>query len=79
MKPRDRAWCALAASALVYDLSAGEDQTLSEGVHSYIHARPYVSRTVITVLTVHLLKVVPPRYDPLTRLYLLMKRRKVQW
>lgn len=79
MQSRDRAWCALVGGFLAYDLCAREGQTLSEGFDSYIQARPRVSRAVVLVFVAHLINLVPDRYDPLSRIYLLLKRRKVKW
>jgi hypothetical protein len=79
MQSRDRAWCALVGGFLVYDLFAREGQTLSEGFDHYIQARPRVTRIVTISLVAHLINLVPERYDPLSRTYLLLKRRKVKW
>lgn len=81
MKPCDRAWCALAAGVVIYDLCASE--TLSEGVDRYLQARPRGTRLAIAVLAIHLANLIPSRYDPLHWLFvsasLKHKARQPQW
>jgi hypothetical protein len=69
MKPCDRAWCVLAAGVIGYDLFASDGQTLSEGVDRYLQARPRGTRLAIGILAIHLLNMVPERYDPLHWLF----------
>lgn len=72
MKPADRAWCVLATGVVAYDLCARDGETLSDGAGRY----PRLPRSlVVAVLALHLLKVVPDRYDPLHWLFVTVKRR----
>lgn len=73
MKPSDRAWCVLAAGVIIYDFLSSDGQTLSEGVDRYLQARPHGTRLAIAILAVHLLNMVPDRYDPLHWLFVTAK------
>jgi hypothetical protein len=64
MMPSDRAWCALAAGVIVYDVFARDGQTLSEGIPSAGRGL-LATRLVIIGLAVHLSRVLSRRYDPL--------------
>lgn len=65
MRPADRAWIILAGGILAYDLACPPGETLSEGMGRYHQARPWLTRTVVVYLAVHLLGWWPSRGDPL--------------
>lgn len=75
MKPADRAWCALAAGVVIYDVCARDGETLSDGACRY----PLVPRgLVIAVLGAHLLEIIPSRYDPLHLLLIAAKAKRIK-
>ena len=65
MSPADRAWLTLAAGITAWDLTCPPGQTLSAAASRYHRRRPWLTRTAIAYLGLHLLGVIPARVDPL--------------
>ncbi|MGH3956493.1 MAG: DUF7427 family protein [Mycobacterium sp.] len=65
MRTADRAWLALGAGIVAYELAAPRGELLSEGVDRYLARRPWLTRAVVVVLAAHLLNVLPEPVDPL--------------
>lgn len=61
----DVAWLTLAAAVVCYELLAPPGQLLSEACDRYRRRRPLLTRAVIVGVGAHLLRVIPPRLDPL--------------
>lgn len=66
MRPADRAWLSMAASIVVYDLLAHEDEQLSNGVDRYLEPHPWLTRAVVVLTAGHLLNLLPVWLDPFT-------------
>lgn len=67
-RPADRAWITLAAGILTWEILAPDGELLSEAVDRYRRRHPWLTATVITYISAHLLRVVPRHVDPLHRL-----------
>lgn len=63
MKSGDKAWIALGAGVLGYDLLAAEGQTLSEAADNYMLKHPWLTRAVAVGLVCHVCNVVSPQFD----------------
>lgn len=71
------AWAMLAAVVLAWDLTAADEQTLSEAFRR-CRGRPTAAVTVAAVwmvLTAHLFGVLPPRADPLHAVHVVRNLR----
>lgn len=68
MRCADRAWLALAAGVLAYEAAAPRGELLSQGVDRYRQRRPVTTTLAVGYIAGHLLRIVPARFDPLTRL-----------
>ncbi|WP_133165002.1 DUF7427 family protein [Mycolicibacter virginiensis] len=68
LRPADRAWLAVAAGVLAWDVACPAGQTLSAGAARYHQQRPWLTRGVVLYLAAHLLGVWPSRGDPLNYL-----------
>ncbi|QFG11457.1 hypothetical protein I5G87_gp33 [Mycobacterium phage Ekdilam] len=68
MRCADRAWLALGAGVVAYEVAAPRGELLSEGVDRYLTRRKWTTRVVVVGLAAHLLNLIPQRFDPLTRL-----------
>jgi len=60
-----RAWSALAAAVIAYEVLAPEGQLLSEGVDRALLKYPTLTRIGIALVACHLVNAIPDRYDPL--------------
>lgn len=70
MKPADRAWIALAAAVLAYEIAAGirRWELLSEAADRYRRSRPIATHATVLYLAGHLLRRWPASADPLHRI-----------
>lgn len=68
LRPSDRAWIALGAGVLAWDLLCPHGEMLSEASARYTAGRPALSRLLIGYVAVHLMHLLPARCDPLSRL-----------
>lgn len=74
MRTADRAWLGLAAAILAYEAAAPRGELLSEGVDRYKSRRPVTTTAAVRYLACHLLNLIPPRFDPLTRIAVALGR-----
>lgn len=68
MRPGDRAWLALAAGVIAYEIVAPPDELLSEACDRARHRAPIVTCSTIVYFAAHLLRLWPRRIDPLTQM-----------
>jgi hypothetical protein len=68
VQPADRAWVALAAGVLAWDVVCPPQQMLSQASARYKAAHPIAWQATIVYVAGHLAHVWPQRYDPLSRL-----------
>ncbi|AFN37731.1 hypothetical protein FGG44_gp37 [Mycobacterium phage MacnCheese] len=68
MRCSDKAWLALGAGVVAYEIAAPRGELLSEGVDRYLSRRPWTTHAVVVGLALHLLNLLPERLDPLNRL-----------
>ena len=68
MSTGDRAWLALAAGVIAYELSCPPGQLLSQRVDDYRARHPVLTIGLVTYLAAHLTRVWPRRADPLYRI-----------
>lgn len=59
----------LAGGAILYDLTCPKNQTISEGFDHLLERYPVASRTIGAVIVGHLFNIIPPKYDPIHRLF----------
>ena len=59
-----RAWGVMAAGIVAYELAAPQGELLSEGVDRALEHNRLLTTAAIGVTALHLLNVIPPRYDP---------------
>jgi hypothetical protein len=55
----------LGCGVVGYNLTARDAEQLSEAVDRYLSSRPWLTRTVVAVLALHLLNSIPIWADPL--------------
>lgn len=67
-RPADKAWLALAGLIVTWEIMSPEGELLSEAVDRYRHHHPFVTNAAILVVSLHLLRAIPSRWDPLHRL-----------
>lgn len=74
MRHGDAAWVTLAVGIAAYELAAPADELLSQAVDRYRRAHPAITVALICYVAAHLLRIIPPRWDPLHRLAVRLKR-----
>lgn len=74
LQPADRAWIALGAGVLLWDLLAPEGQTLSEGADKYMVHHKWITRAVGVALVGHVCNMIRPRYDIVHWLFVLSRK-----
>lgn len=70
-----RAWAALGAAVLAYELAAPEGQLMSEGVDRALEKHKALTTAAVGAVSLHLLNVLPQRIDPLHQGLKLLKRQ----
>jgi hypothetical protein len=73
IRPSTRAWAALMAGVVTYDLLCPSGETLSEGIDSWMDKRPVVTAGAIGVTALHLMNILPNAVDPWHRALKLVK------
>lgn len=70
MRAADRAWTAIGAGVLAYEIAAALKrwELLSEAADRYRRSRPVTTHLTVLYLAGHLLRRWPQRLDPLHRL-----------
>lgn len=71
LKPADVAWLAMLAGVVAYEVLSPRGELLSEGWDRYLERFPVSARPVPVVLTAHVINALPPRFDPVHRVFLL--------
>jgi hypothetical protein len=66
VRPADRAWLALAAGVVAWDVGCPRGELLSEASARYTKARPVLWPIVVAYVAGHLVHVWPTRCDPLS-------------
>jgi hypothetical protein len=74
MQHGDAAWAGIGLGVLAYELLAPPGQLLSEAVDKYRIGHPIITNGVIVFLACHLLRIWPPRIDPLHQIALRARR-----
>lgn len=76
MKAADWAWMGVAAGVVAYEIRAArlDWELLSEAADRYRRAHPIATDATICYLALHLLRAIPPRWDPLHRLATIISR-----
>ncbi len=74
LQPSDKAWIALGAGVLVYDMAASPGETLSEGADRYMVHHKWLTRGIGIALVAHVCNFVEPRYDAVHWLFVLSRR-----
>lgn len=69
LKAADRAWIALAAYVITYDLVASPEQTLSEGADRYMLTHPWTTRAIAAAVAAHVCNAIPAQFDPIHLLF----------
>lgn len=65
MRPADRAWLALAGGVAAWDLTCGPGETLSEACTRHRLAHPLLTYGVVGYVALHLVDLLPERWDVL--------------
>lgn len=73
MRPSEKAWLAIAGFVVGYNLLARDGEMLSEKADDWDANRPWLSKTIITLVAVHLANAVPPALDPIHWLFLVSR------
>lgn len=79
MTPASKAWTALGIGIVIYELAAPPGQLLSEGVDRGIEKHPHLTRLGITLVALHLINGLPPRFDPLHRFWAVPVGLRQRW
>jgi hypothetical protein len=66
LRPADRAWLALAASVIAYEVACPRGELLSEASARYAKARPVLWHSTIVYTAGHLMHVWPAKFDLFT-------------
>lgn len=74
MHAADKAWLALAAGVVTYNLLAEDGELLSEGADRYMLTHPWLTRGAALVLAGHVCNVWPSRLDLIHWLFVLSRR-----
>lgn len=64
MRPSEKAWIALAAGVIVYEIVAEDGEMLSHAVDSWLKSHPIITTSAISLTALHLLNVLPKAIDP---------------
>lgn len=73
-----QAWSLLAAGVLVYEVTCGDGELLSEQCDRWLETNPFLTRAVIFALALHLANAVPARYDAVSVAFTAI-RKAFQW
>lgn len=67
MKPETKMWAAIGVGVVTYDILCPPGHTLSEGVDRALERNKILTTVAVGTTALHLLNVLPPKYDPFTR------------
>jgi hypothetical protein len=74
LRPGDRAWIALGAGVLTYDVLCSDGNTMSETADTYMVHHPWLTRGVAFALAAHVCNLVAPKYDAVHWLFVLSRK-----
>jgi len=77
MRPGDKAWIALAAGVVAWDVSCLEGEMLSEASHRYAKHHPVLAAVVVFSVASHLINRLPKSVDPIHGIGLVL--REIRW
>lgn len=63
MRTSSKAWLAMGAGIVAYEVACPAGETLSEGVDRYIERHPVITFATIGMTALHLANVLPPQID----------------
>jgi hypothetical protein len=66
--PAEKAWGALIAEVLAYEVLCPKGETLSEGVDRALETHPFITTLAIGYTALHLMNLLPPEIDLFHRL-----------
>ncbi len=66
MRSSDLAWVALASGIAAYDLTAADDEQLTNAARRYFKSQPIATASTILVTGLHLIGGIPSWCDPIT-------------
>lgn len=69
LRPGDKAWIALGAGVLVYELAALPEELMSEAADRYMLTHPWLVRSAAFIVAAHVANFVPAQCDPLAWLF----------
>jgi hypothetical protein len=72
----EHVWGGIAAVVVAHNLTARDEDTLSECVDRWLLRHPVLVRAGITLLAVHLANVVSPERDPIHWLFCAARHRR---
>lgn len=64
MRPSQKAWIALAAGVIIYEIGATEGEMLSHQCDRWLASHPVLTTAVISFTALHLLNMLPSKVDP---------------
>jgi hypothetical protein len=76
MSRAKKAWLAIAVIVVGHNVSADDGDTLSEVVDGWIAAHPWLARSVIAVLALHLANAISNRVDPVHLVFVGVRARR---
>jgi len=76
LRAGDKAWIALGAAILTWDICCPPGETLSEATHRYTTTRPAATRIAILYTAGHLMHLWPRQADLFTQIAALPRNRK---
>lgn len=74
MRAGDRAWIALGAGVVAYEMLCPPDELLSESADRAMQRHPWLVRFAAFTLAAHVCNALDDRYDPIHQLFLIKQR-----
>ncbi len=74
MRSSDLAWVALAGGIAAYDLTAADDEQLTNAARRYFKSQPIATASTILVTGLHLIGGIPPWCDPISLTFAAYRR-----
>lgn len=79
VKPADKAWAGLATYVVAWNLLAPEGEMLSMGLDRYLESHPFLSRFITLGVSLHLLNLIPEKFDMIHLGFLMSAKTKERW
>lgn len=74
----EKAWAALGLVIVVYEIVAPPNELLSEVVDRFLIKHPVVTRIVVAGIALHLLNMIPDRFDPLHQTAIIVRGERTR-